>query len=159
MKLQNNPDIKQFLWKDHSESLLSHFSDEIKTQYSFIFAMNDYQTLLKLDNLHVQDMIELYQTTYLEGLINLLLNDMFDPHQMKVNLSGLEEIHVESMFTMGLFHKIMENPKGPGFTLSKIYKSKPDQVEDEMICKNIDEVVNTIGQMESHWREKKSLKF
>lgn len=159
MKLQNNPDIKQFLWKDHSESLLSHFSDEIKEQYSFIFAMNDYQTLLKLDNPHVQAMIELYQTTYLEGLINLLLNDMFDPHQMTVNLNGLNEIHVESMFTMGLIHKIIENPIGAGFTLSKVYKSRPDETEDEMTCKTIDELVNVIGQMESHWREKKSLKL
>ncbi|PCJ16495.1 MAG: hypothetical protein COB02_16040 [Candidatus Cloacimonadota bacterium] len=158
MKLQNNKLIKQNLWAEHSSSLLSHFSKEIKEQYSFIFAMNDYQTLLQLNNSQVQDLIEVFQTTYLEGLINLLLNDMFDPHQLTVNLKGLNEIHVDSLFTMGLVHRICENPSAEGFILTRFFKSKPQDFEDEKACIDIDEVVNTIGQIETLWKEKKSLK-
>ncbi|MCJ8347048.1 hypothetical protein MJH12_16015, partial [bacterium] len=107
---------------------------------------------------HVQELIEVYQTTYLEGLINLLLNDMFDPHQMSVNLKGLDEILVDSLFTMGLVHRIVENPNGEGFCLTRFFKSRPEETEDLKICEDVDEVVNTIGQIETLWRQKKSLK-
>ena len=79
MKLIGKEDFQKELWKQSGVELLQRFPKEIKQNYQFIFALNDWQTLLKLDNQIVQEHIQFIQSCLLESMIQLSLNEIMHP--------------------------------------------------------------------------------
>ena len=83
MKLIGKEDFQKELWKQSGVELLQRFPEQVKQNYQFIFALNDWLTLLKLDNELVQEHMQFIQSCLIESMIQLSLNEIMQPLQFK----------------------------------------------------------------------------
>ena len=49
MNLDKNRALKHSLWKNHGKSLMKKFESDLRDKYAYIFALNDFESLLKVD--------------------------------------------------------------------------------------------------------------
>lgn len=157
MKLIGKEDFQKELWKQSGVELLQRFPDEVKQNYQFIFALNDWQTLLKLDNEVVQEHIQFIQSCLIESMIQLSLNEIMHPLQYLTVTKVKGQIEIESQCKLGVFHRITEINNSDLWELSRWNKSKPDLSEETVQFKSIDEIIDSIVEIEMIWRKKRSI--
>ena len=157
MKLIGKEDFQKELWKQSGVELLQRFPDEVKQNYQFIFALNDWQTLLKLDNELVQEHIQFIQSCLIESMIQLSLNEIMQPLQYLTMTKVKGQIEIESQCKLGVLHRITEINNSDLWELSRWNKSKPDSSEETVQFKSIDEIIDCIVEIEMTWRKKRSI--
>lgn len=156
MNLDKNRALKHSLWKNHGKSLMKKFESDLRDKYAYIFALNDFESLLKVQDPVLVERIELYQACMIESMIKLALDEIMEPLQYETHLPRRNQIEIRSQCQLGIVHAITENPTGHGFNLTRYYQSAPKTILEEKKCRDLDEVINAIAGLEKLWREKKS---
>lgn len=156
MNLDKNLHLKYHLWKNHGKSLLKRFEPEIRERYSYIFALDDFESLLKATDPILVERIELYQACMIESMIKIALDEIMEPLEYQTTMPARDHIEIHSQCQLGIIHAVRENPGGHGFQISRFYGSSKDKILEEKICRDLDEIINTIAGLEKIWRDKKS---
>jgi hypothetical protein len=152
MKLQTNPQLKNYLWEHCGADLLSKFPPEIRQKYPFIFETGDTKTLLALENEAVQEHIRLFHICLIEGMCKMALEEILFPLTIVSRVPDLSKIEIDSIFQIGSIHLIEERTTQTGFILSRFKQQEPQKISERKICADIDEVINTIAGFENNTR-------
>lgn len=156
MNLDKNRSLKHHLWKNHGNSLMNKFEPDFKEKYSYIFALNDFESLLKVTDPALVERIELYQACMIEGIIKIALDEIMEPLIYETQLPQRSQIEILSQCQLGIIHSVTENPDGLGFCLTRYYRSSSENILEKKICRDLDEIINSVAGLEKLWREKKS---
>ena len=157
MKLIGKEDFQKELWKQSGLELLQRFPEEVKQKYQFIFALNDWQTLLKLDNELVQEHIQFIQSCLIESMIQLSLNEIMHPLQYLTVAKVKGQIEIESQCKLGVLHRIAEINNSELWELSRWNKNNPQTPEEAVKFNSLDEIIDSIVEIEMTWRKKRSI--
>ena len=157
MKLIGKEDFQKELWKQSGVELLQRFPEDIKHKYQFIFALNDWQTLLKLDNQLVQEHIQFIQSCLIESMIQLSLNEIMHPLQYNTLAKVKGQVEIESQCKLGALHRIAEIHDTELWELSRWHKSNLSTPEETLTLESLDEIIDSVAAIETKWRKKRSI--
>ena len=157
MKLIGKEDFQQELWEQSGAELLQRFPEKIKEHYQFIFALNDWKSLLKLNNETVQEHIYFIQSCLLESMIQLSLNEIMHPLQYLTEVKVSGQIEINSQCKLGKIHRITEINNTPLWELSRWGVGNSETPEESVQFKYVDEIVDSIAAIETEWRKKRSI--
>ena len=158
MKLIGKEEFQKELWKQSGADLLQRFPKEIKENYQFIFALNDWKSLLKLDNEIIQEHIQFIQSCLIESMIQLSINEIMHPLQYVTEVKIKGQIELASQCKLGTVHRITEINNTQYWELSRWNSASKDINPEELVrFTSLDETIDSITAIEAEWRKKRSI--
>lgn len=158
MKLIGKEVFQSELWQQSGLELLNKFPQPTQDAYPFIFALNDWKSLLLLQNETVQQELEFIQSCLIESMIQLSLNEIMHPLQYQTKLIHKGQIELASQSRLGTIHRISEINHSPLWELSRWVSSGENiSCEEKLRLASLDETIDSIASLESKWREQRSI--